>query len=275
MFRNSILGADGTLVRQQMQSEGFVTGVTGWLLERNGNAEFNNVLIRGDLSTGPPAPYVQILNGSATVDFYSANVFQTAPGHVGVDAVYPDAVTIEGPAISGNTPALISVGNGTPGSLTGGPTVFVDEFLSVDNQITAPGTPYSENADGTNRATTSTAFTGIAGSVNYTFAWPYSRRFLVLGWALINNSVAAQQGLMSFEVRDANIGGTLLYAASDIGAARSAGSANQSATAVHYVDLTAQPILSGTLFIRAMFRSTNAANTANFAQHQLTVIPVL
>lgn len=45
-FSNPIV-AGNTLVRDAIQSEGFVTGVTGWSIQRNGNAEFNDVAIRG------------------------------------------------------------------------------------------------------------------------------------------------------------------------------------------------------------------------------------
>lgn len=48
-FSNSIVGASDELVREAIQSRGFVAGSTGWRIEANGNAEFNNVVIRGGL----------------------------------------------------------------------------------------------------------------------------------------------------------------------------------------------------------------------------------
>lgn len=50
-FTNAIL-AGVTLVRDAIQSEGFVTGVTGWRISRDGNAEFNDVTIRGEVEVG-------------------------------------------------------------------------------------------------------------------------------------------------------------------------------------------------------------------------------
>lgn len=47
-FNNSIL-AGTTLVREAISSEGFVSGTTGWTIERDGNAEFNDVTLRGSL----------------------------------------------------------------------------------------------------------------------------------------------------------------------------------------------------------------------------------
>jgi hypothetical protein len=47
-FTNSILSGE-TLVRDSIQSEGYVQGSTGWSIERDGDAEFNDVAIRGSL----------------------------------------------------------------------------------------------------------------------------------------------------------------------------------------------------------------------------------
>lgn len=47
-FENSILAGE-TLVRDSIQSENYVAGSSGWSIDRNGNAEFNNVDLRGIL----------------------------------------------------------------------------------------------------------------------------------------------------------------------------------------------------------------------------------
>lgn len=41
--------AGSTLVRDAIQSEPYIAGVTGWRIERDGDAEFNDVSVRGDL----------------------------------------------------------------------------------------------------------------------------------------------------------------------------------------------------------------------------------
>lgn len=48
-FNNSILSGE-TLVRDSIQSEGFVSGSTGWSIQRDGDAEFNDVVVRGELT---------------------------------------------------------------------------------------------------------------------------------------------------------------------------------------------------------------------------------
>src|ERR1044072_4202736 len=45
-FRNSVVGGT-TLVRPAIRSPNFVTGVSGWSIDRNGSAEFNDLTIRG------------------------------------------------------------------------------------------------------------------------------------------------------------------------------------------------------------------------------------
>lgn len=68
-FSNPIIGGGGSLVYPSIHSPGFQTGVTGWSIDKNGDAEFNDVVIRGTffgvdfiistagifLYSGPPA----------------------------------------------------------------------------------------------------------------------------------------------------------------------------------------------------------------------------
>lgn len=51
MFANAVLKGV-TLVRNALQSQGFITGVQGFNLQRNGDAEFNNAVIRGATVAG-------------------------------------------------------------------------------------------------------------------------------------------------------------------------------------------------------------------------------
>lgn len=48
-FGNSIIGQSDELVREAIQSRGYVAGSTGWRINGNGTAEFNDVTIRGGL----------------------------------------------------------------------------------------------------------------------------------------------------------------------------------------------------------------------------------
>jgi hypothetical protein len=46
-FNNPLVSKGGSLVYPSIHSPGFITGVTGWSIDKNGNAEFNNGIFRG------------------------------------------------------------------------------------------------------------------------------------------------------------------------------------------------------------------------------------
>lgn len=51
-FSNPVAGSSGTLVRNQLQSQNFVTGISGWAIFKNGNVEFNGGTFRSTLIVG-------------------------------------------------------------------------------------------------------------------------------------------------------------------------------------------------------------------------------
>lgn len=76
-FTNPITGAGGQLVRNLIKSVNYVAGLSGWRITKLGDAEFNNVTMRGTLdvidSTGrevkiTPGPF----NDSAQIDLWPA-----------------------------------------------------------------------------------------------------------------------------------------------------------------------------------------------------------
>lgn len=46
-FTNSIVGGQGALVRPAIKSPNYITGVSGWSINKDGSAEFSNLTIRG------------------------------------------------------------------------------------------------------------------------------------------------------------------------------------------------------------------------------------
>src|SRR5690348_6331864 len=46
-FPDAFAGDQGVMLLNALKSFNFVTGVSGWEIQRNGNAEFNNLTIRG------------------------------------------------------------------------------------------------------------------------------------------------------------------------------------------------------------------------------------
>lgn len=59
-FRNSILAGE-ELVRSGIRSANYAAGVAGWRVDRDGNADFNDVVMRGAFTTGQnPDPFIDI-----------------------------------------------------------------------------------------------------------------------------------------------------------------------------------------------------------------------
>jgi len=55
-FSNPVVNAAGTLIRAVMKSVNYVAGLAGWQVTRDGDAEFNSVVVRGDVEIGPASP---------------------------------------------------------------------------------------------------------------------------------------------------------------------------------------------------------------------------
>jgi len=67
--------AGSTLIAQAIQSQNFQTGVSGWQIAANGNAEFNNAIFRGDLIVGgvnPPDMEITANVPAELTAFYTA-----------------------------------------------------------------------------------------------------------------------------------------------------------------------------------------------------------
>lgn len=77
LFSNPILGGAGALVRQSIHSPDYVAGVSGWTINKDGFAEFNDVTLRGDLHiVGDDGSEVWIRekNNAAVVQLYPPNL---------------------------------------------------------------------------------------------------------------------------------------------------------------------------------------------------------
>lgn len=52
VWANPIAAGDGSLVYPALKSPNFVSGTSGWMIDRTGGAEFNNVTVRGTVEAG-------------------------------------------------------------------------------------------------------------------------------------------------------------------------------------------------------------------------------
>lgn len=78
-FSNPITGGQGALVRPAIKSPNYVTGVSGWSINKNGSAEFNNIVIRGGTVISGTALYY---NGTPAL----GNLFVSISATAGTDS---------------------------------------------------------------------------------------------------------------------------------------------------------------------------------------------
>lgn len=67
-FTNEVIGTNGVLIRNWLQSANYVSGVSGWQITKAGNAEFNNGTFRGSIEVGPNPGAHFVVNNPSTGD---------------------------------------------------------------------------------------------------------------------------------------------------------------------------------------------------------------
>lgn len=123
-FRNPIV-AGNTLVRAAIESANYSPGLAGWIIQRNGNAEFNSLTLRGTFMG------TDYEINSAGLFFYSGtpaagNLITSLAGFSGTDAfgnAYPQGLSIH------------ESGKSIVAGLTGGAPLlyFVSGLLAISN----------------------------------------------------------------------------------------------------------------------------------------------
>lgn len=165
-FKNPIIGGNDTLVRQAMQSEGFADG-TGWRITRDGDAEFNSLVVNGQITAGDSAlvvgdlgvngdilmgvePGQWILRGVLTAPTFATGwsnfggSFQTA-AHVEMPEGFGQLIGV----VSGTPPGTIfTVPTSLRPSLIQGPFICAcNDGKSAQVVINTNGTVVAQNAD--------------------------------------------------------------------------------------------------------------------------------
>jgi len=137
-FANPLVSALGRLIRAQIQSPNFVTGVSGWRIGRDGVAEFLNLIARGSLDVGG-IPGVWI--GPRDDPAFPAELFAASTLYKAAIVFYSTAAEYQYIAIrSFGTGGLMEVGHVESG------TVFVATQLklSAANPTLAALTTFAE-----------------------------------------------------------------------------------------------------------------------------------
>lgn len=273
------------IARGTVQSSNFVTNISGWRVTAAGAAEFNSMVSRGSLATGfSPNRRIEIEDNGVEshIEFYSGDVAETSPAKIQVGT---NALFIDSPKFTGRVSEIVmassassTVGgsihflNGIPSPATPG-TFTVDDFDVIFNDAFSVPSMRSLNAtDATLRSLTSTAYGGFS-SASITTEYPASGSGLVIVGARVYNSGAiGNRGVMSYEIRDTNIGGTIRVAGNDVRGLISDGPSQYQMTWAAVIN--GLPT-SGPMFMRPLFRSNIVTNTANFDNITISWIPSL
>lgn len=122
-FSNEITGGQGALVRPAIKSPKYSPGVSGWTINRDGSAEFNNLTIRGTFNG------TDFVINAAGAFFYSGtpaagNLIASIAPNPGVDAHgnhFPQGIMSASGSTAGQLFANLSQGNLFMGAYTGSP----------------------------------------------------------------------------------------------------------------------------------------------------------
>jgi len=146
------------LIIERIESQNYVAGSSGWTIEADGTAEFNNVTVRGKLITGADGTQHIEINGSDApqgIAFFTGDALETFPGVIQPQADATElSITMSSPLVAGHGGATFVLGTDKtdPNSdrlSLGAPVV---EISASQNAYTyAGGTHIGQDVDGTGR----------------------------------------------------------------------------------------------------------------------------
>lgn len=283
-FADPIVDGNGTLVINNVHSENYLAGVSGWYIGKDGFAEFLDLLVRGELRTGDTGQRVVINDSGAggLIRLFSGDAQEVLPGFLlGFSNVFSNNdpwIDLGSADIGfGRVHWLLEPPRGSTDSgrivLTTNATARGLLELESDVALLAPAMRAVSASDPAVVTTTSTGYVALSAASSGSMLYPPSGVVQVFLDATLQNSVAGNFAALSLEIRDTNAGGTLRVAAADAicASAQSGAVADGSPGSMSRV-FSGLPT-SGTMFFRAMGRSGAAANTASFIRPTITVVP--
>jgi len=108
------------LIIERVQSQNYAAGSAGWAIDADGDAEFNNVVVRGTLITGPDGTQHIAVNGSDApqgIAFYTGEPDETFPGVIQPDFDASELeVTYSSPLVAGHGGASLILATGRTGA---------------------------------------------------------------------------------------------------------------------------------------------------------------
>jgi hypothetical protein len=139
-WENIFAANDGTIIFPALQSTNYVAGVSGWKLNRNGDAEFQNVVVRGSFEADGPGGtrikgYVTTVSTPTGLVVIPVIDFQASDLAMGPGSIYSYTDTpyslleMNSPTNGADTPSRISL----RGSIVGDATTAV--ILDTSNVV--------------------------------------------------------------------------------------------------------------------------------------------
>lgn len=306
-FGNPIVGTEA-LIRSAIKSPNYEAGIAGWIIRRDGTAEFQDIIARGDVTADRlSVPFVNQNDDVYTIDIGEANVDQPGMlfefdgvvhnwdnGSLLVEAfdaasgwgettwkpLQPDVVGLGG---TPNIRIQSHRANGQGGRIDFlGSTAFGDGSAddrplfqvgsSFDILMEALRHEHVEEATDLALAATGVAQAGD-GLCALTSVYP--RSGIVTVSIYIRGSNSAAQGITSagFEIRDTNAAGTVRHAfdGNKVATIPRNAAAAQAGT-MQYSEVVDGLPTSGVMFIRPIYIGTNAS-TATYIHRTLDIIP--
>lgn len=295
-FSNPILSGN-TLIRNAIESENFVTGVSGWQIARDGTAEFSNVIVRGEVEVGG-TPYPKFIlglrdnaiSGGVETSGLFVDMEVAEQGDLGgLIATYGVPFPSGGASIFLFPPSWDPPPNDVPymqlsneayptpgiffsnqgGGAEGSWSFLIDDVYGVDIQGTFESANMRHQVLSTSTdisGLVSTSFTESDTELRFTLPAPPSGIITVsFGFMGLNNT-AGQETRMAFEVRQDNISGTILNAASTLRRASTWRQSNDPAFSV--IPITG---LTGTIFIRFLY--SVSGGTGTISDRHVSIVP--
>jgi hypothetical protein len=84
-FANSVVGGGGDLIRESIHSPGYMPGISGWSINRDDSAEFNDLTARGTVEVGPDDSFQIVIrtdSGAGLIEIYTHAATEGSPGNI-------------------------------------------------------------------------------------------------------------------------------------------------------------------------------------------------
>lgn len=305
-FTNPIAATED-LIREQIKSPDYVPGVSGWIIRRDGTAEFNNLIARGsivatelDIDQGGRGrihihyddvnlePEAEWFIGQDNIDDQwgvPGQITQTAPARLVHDIATSSgrpnftissgsfngsgsaSINIRGPAFDDSEGAEVTIGESGLGNAPG---VFrLPSDWSINSNAYAPEVAILETDSSRQIVDDSTFGADFDCSVVISRAGGSLCRVTVDIWVETRTiSGATCATIMGYEIRDTNSAGTLRVSASDARAAYGVpGITGFHSASGHFTETVGGT--SSLIYVRLMFRNNVSVGTTNPARARI------